>query len=101
MSLPVRQQRSLSRIEKALMADDARLRSHFAVFAKLTVNDAMPGTEQLMARRRRLLLQPALFLPVAVRAVLRKLAATRPTRARSGGSRDRLRAEPDERHGLR
>ena len=100
MSLPVRQQRSLSRIEKALMADDARLRSHFAVFAKLTVNDAMPGTEQIMARRRRLL-QPALFIPVAVRAVLRKLAATRPTRARRGGSRDRLRAEPDERHGLR
>jgi hypothetical protein len=62
MSLPARQRRALSRIEKALAADE-RFRSRFAIFTSLTVNEAMPGTEHVSARSRWLLLRELVFRP--------------------------------------
>jgi hypothetical protein len=44
--------RSLDRIEKALMADDPGLGSLFAIFTRLTLQEAIPGTEQARLRRR-------------------------------------------------
>ncbi len=46
MSLPVRQRRALGQIEKALSAE-GRLRTHFAIFTRLTINEPMPGTEHI------------------------------------------------------
>jgi hypothetical protein len=47
-------------METALAADDL-LRSRFAVFTRLMVNEAMPGTGQVSARSRRLLLRVLVF----------------------------------------
>jgi Protein of unknown function (DUF3040) len=44
--------RVLDRIEKSLLADDPDLVSLFAVFTRLTRQEAMPGTEQARPRRR-------------------------------------------------
>jgi hypothetical protein len=55
MSLPARQQQALDRIEQTLVAEEPRLGSLFAVFTRLTRHEAMPGTEQVASRLRRLL----------------------------------------------
>jgi hypothetical protein len=47
MSLPVRQQRALKRIEKTLLADDVPLGSLFTIFTRLALHDAMPWTERV------------------------------------------------------
>jgi Protein of unknown function (DUF3040) len=44
--------RALDGIEKSLLADDPGLGSLFAVFTRLTRQEAMPGTEQARRRRR-------------------------------------------------
>jgi hypothetical protein len=51
MSLPARQQRALDRIEKALLADDPRFGSPFALFTRLTWHEAMPGIELVKSGR--------------------------------------------------
>jgi hypothetical protein len=43
MSLPPRQARVLERIEHSLHACDPHLRSMFAIFARLTRGEEMPG----------------------------------------------------------
>jgi hypothetical protein len=50
MSLPARQARVLDRIEHSLDACDPRLRSMFAIFAKLTRDEEMPRLEQFESR---------------------------------------------------
>jgi hypothetical protein len=47
MSFPARQQRTLYRIEKTLLADDPRLGSLFANFTSLASPKAMPTTERV------------------------------------------------------
>ena len=54
MSLPTRQQRALDRIEKALARDHPSLGPLFAIFTTLVDREAMPVTERVTARRRRL-----------------------------------------------
>ena len=54
MSLPTRQQRALDRIEKALARDHPGLGPLFAIFTTLVDQEAMPVTERVTARRRRL-----------------------------------------------
>lgn len=51
MSLPPAQQRILDGIADALRASEPRLAAMFAIFTKLTKNDAAPWREQLPARR--------------------------------------------------
>jgi hypothetical protein len=65
VSLPADQQRALSQIEQALLSDDPRLWSLFAVFTRLTRHEAMPGTEQVKAPLRQLL-QPVVVIPVTL-----------------------------------
>jgi hypothetical protein len=52
VSRAARQQRALDRIEKTLLADDLPLGSLFAVFTRLTLEDAMPRTERVEAGPR-------------------------------------------------
>jgi len=47
MSLPARQERVLSGIEKALRAGEPRLASRFAIFTRLTRDEELPRTEQI------------------------------------------------------
>jgi hypothetical protein len=49
MSWSSRQRRLLNRIEKTLLADDLRLGSLFAVFTRLTREDAMHPAERVEA----------------------------------------------------
>ena len=53
MSLPTRQQRALDRIEKALAHDHPSLGPLFAIFSTLVDQEAMPATERVTTRRRR------------------------------------------------
>lgn len=55
MSWPSRQRRALNRIEKTLLADDLRLGSLFAVFTRLTREDAMPQAKRVKAGQGHLL----------------------------------------------
>ena len=48
MSLPARQERTLSGIENALRACEPRMASRFAIFTRLTRGEELPRTEQLM-----------------------------------------------------
>ena len=48
MSLPARQERILSGIENALRAGEPRMASRFAIFTRLTRDEELPRTEQLM-----------------------------------------------------
>ncbi|HEY1345884.1 MAG TPA: hypothetical protein VGF54_12910 [Streptosporangiaceae bacterium] len=48
MSLPACQERILSGIENALRACEPRLASRFAIFTRLTRDEEIPGTEQLV-----------------------------------------------------
>jgi hypothetical protein len=64
MSLPAAEERTLTRIEQALLARDPRLNSLFSIFTRLTRQEAMPTIEQL--RRRRWRPQPGAVLLAAV-----------------------------------
>lgn len=69
MGLPVRQRRVLDRIESALRGSDPKLAALYAIFARLTRDEAMPRREQL--RHRALLMLAWLGrIPVAVGARL-------------------------------
>lgn len=52
MTLPASEERVLSRIEASLLDRDPRLRALFAIFTRLTRQEAMPAREQLRRRRR-------------------------------------------------
>ena len=52
MSLPAGQQRALDRIEKTLADDHPGLGPLFAIFTRLTGQEAMPLTERVTARPR-------------------------------------------------
>ena len=54
MSLPTSQQRALDQIEKTLADDHPGLGPLFATFTRLVGNEAMPVTEHVAARPRRL-----------------------------------------------
>jgi len=51
MSLPVAEARALNGIEQGLLSRDPRLKSLFAIFTRLTWQEAMPAFEQLRRRR--------------------------------------------------
>jgi Protein of unknown function (DUF3040) len=51
MSLPVSEERALTGIEQSLLSRDPRLKSLFAIFTRLTWQEAMPSIEQLRRRR--------------------------------------------------
>jgi Protein of unknown function (DUF3040) len=53
MSLPASEARVLTRIEEGLLSRDPRLRSLFAIFTRLTWQEAMPAREQLRRSRWR------------------------------------------------
>jgi hypothetical protein len=57
--------RQLNRIEKMLLADEPSLDSLFAVFTRLTRDEAMPATERVTAGRWRLL-NPTVAIPLAL-----------------------------------
>ena len=59
VSLPVREQRVLDRIENALEGGEPKLRSMFAIFTRLTRDDVVPPIEALRARTRLGLAWPA------------------------------------------
>ena len=75
MNLPGCRRRALDRIGQALVAEDPRLGSRFGVFARLTVHEAMPGTEQVPGRLQRFL-RPAMMLPLTVISLVALLAAS-------------------------
>jgi hypothetical protein len=75
MSLPAYQQRALDRIGQTLAAEDPGLGLRFAVFNKLTVHEAMPGTEQAPRHPQRFLLL-AMILPVMLITLLALLTAS-------------------------
>lgn len=58
MSLPASQQRALGKIEKALADDHPGLGPLFAIFTQLAGREAMPATERVTARSRRISSQP-------------------------------------------
>ena len=65
MSLPASEARALTRIERALLSRDPRLRSLFSIFTRLTWQEAMPAREQLR-RRRRWRPQPGVVIAIAL-----------------------------------
>jgi hypothetical protein len=73
MSLPARQQHALEEIELRLLADDARLKSMFATFTRLTAPEAMPGTEAISVRLPRNALLFGLILTAVLGAVVAAL----------------------------
>jgi hypothetical protein len=75
MRLPGRQQRALDRIEQTLVAEDPGLGSRFAVFTRLTRHEAMPGTEQVPARKQRFG-HRAVTLPLIVICLVALVAAS-------------------------
>ena len=64
MSLSASEARTLTRIERALLSRDPRLRSLFSTFTRLTWQEAMPAREQL--RRRRWRPQPGVVIAIAL-----------------------------------
>jgi hypothetical protein len=68
VSLPAGQQRTLQRIEQALVDDDTGMEPLFAVFARLTARVAMPPAEQVTSRRR--LRRPVAITVIAPAALL-------------------------------
>jgi hypothetical protein len=73
VSLPGGQRLALWRMEKALLAEDLRLDSAYAIFARTTRHDAMPLTERLPPRpwRQQAALIAATGLAVAAIQLLR------------------------------
>lgn len=53
MSLSLKEWRELHVIDKAVRRSDARLAALLTIFARLAVDEAMPGHERLGARRHR------------------------------------------------
>jgi len=66
MRLPGRQQRALDRIGHRLTAEEPGLGLQFAFFARLTMHEAMPATEQVPRRRQRFLRRAVLLPLIAV-----------------------------------
>jgi anti-sigma-K factor RskA len=64
MSLSASEVRTLSRIERALLSRDPRLRSLFSIFTRLTWQEAMPAREQI--RRRAWRPKPGIVILVAI-----------------------------------
>jgi Protein of unknown function (DUF3040) len=64
MSLSASEVRALSRIERALLSRDPRLRSLFSIFTRLTWQEAMPAREQIRQRRWRP--QPGIVILIAI-----------------------------------
>jgi hypothetical protein len=88
MGLPVAEARVLTRIEEGLISRDPRFRSLFAIFTRLTWQEAMPAREQLERRQRRP--RPgAVILAALVLAVVGIVVAafTVPARGCSSGQR--------------
>lgn len=78
MSLPSGQQRALERIEQTLAAQDPRLGALFAVFTRMSRDEALPKTEQITGRLQRLqrLLRPAAAIPLTLLTLASMLVAT-------------------------
>ena len=74
-SLPGCRQQALDRIERTLVAEDPGLGLRFAVFTRLTLHEAMPGTEQVQSRLQRLL-GPVIRLPLLVISLAGLLAGS-------------------------
>jgi Protein of unknown function (DUF3040) len=68
MSLSAAEVRTLTRIERALLSRDPRLRSLFSMFTRLTWQEAMPAREQL--RRRRWRPQPGVVIVIGLALAL-------------------------------
>jgi hypothetical protein len=68
MSLSAAEARALTRIERALLSRDPRLRSLFSTFTRLTWQEAMPTWEQI--RRRRWRPRPGLVIAAALALAL-------------------------------
>jgi hypothetical protein len=66
MSLPASEARVLTRIEQSLLSRDPRLRSLFAIFTRLTWQEAMPAREQLRPRRSRLRSGPVIVVALVL-----------------------------------
>jgi hypothetical protein len=82
MSLPARQQRALDRIGQTLATDDPGLRSMFAIFSRLTLDEPMPITERVAAGLMRVL-RPAMVISIALIAGLTVLLVSAPAHASS------------------
>jgi hypothetical protein len=97
MSLPAGQQRVLQRIEQTLVTEDPELGSLFAVFTRLTGQDAMPHAEQLMtAPRRPRRVRAATVIVLALTALLSMILVTALTRGSQacGGAPAAGRSQP-------
>ena len=70
MRLPTSQQRALNRIEKTLAHDHPSLGPLFTIFTALVNHEAMPVTERVTPRRRRLRHQGRMWPAVATLAGL-------------------------------
>jgi hypothetical protein len=68
MSLSASEVRTLTRIERALLSRDPRLRSLFSMFTRLTWQEAMPAREQL--RRRRWQGRPGVVIAIGLALAL-------------------------------
>jgi hypothetical protein len=93
MSLPTSQQRALDQIEKTLADDHPGLGSLFATFTRLVGNEAMPVTERVTARPRRLPRQRRMWPTIAglvglalVAVALFTLSLTLPSRPACTGT---------------
>jgi hypothetical protein len=93
MSLPTSQQRALDQIEKALADDHPGLGPLFATFTRLVGNEAMPVTERVTARPRRLPWQRRMWPTIAgvvglalVSVALFTLSLTLPSRPTCTGT---------------
>jgi hypothetical protein len=76
MSLPARQLHKLKEIEGGLTGSDARLRSLFAIFTRLTRGEAMPWFEEVPVR-------PIRDALAAVRGGMRRIARLPAARVRA------------------
>lgn len=72
MTLPVREQQALDRIEKTLQEGDSQLRLMLGVFTALTRHEAMPRTEHVR-NDLWMRLSPRAASPIALIAMLRVL----------------------------
>jgi hypothetical protein len=75
MSQPGRQQRALDAIGQRLVAEDPGFGLRFAFFARLTRHEAIPETEQVPRRPRRVLRRPVV-LPLVVISLIGVLVAS-------------------------
>lgn len=73
MSLPTRQQRVLDQIEKTFQARDPGIAALFAMFARLTSQEAMPALETLSDQVSRFL-RPVVLVPVMLLVLIGTVA---------------------------